>query len=252
MLSLNPGCICDVCAEEYGPRNLPHTITCGQWNNAEVIPPSLNLTLPLFPGHILCLGCCEKIISKTSPRLSPACPFCREHFTRENVRVIRIDFGTSGHSTPKRGILDAPDIVTDIFSRKDDLKLAEPLITSRSREDVRRLELKVARVAAQKSSVEEVSMLYQELQAWLAAEPKGETQVCLRVAHQLLCRLIHVFLVSQNTALQLSAALLRAILVNHVSHSEANKQSRSMELSMKERLDEMEASHNKLEAELRG
>ena len=95
-------------------------------------------------------------------------------------------------------------------------------------------------------------MLYQELQAWLAAEPKGETQVCLRVAHQLLCRLIHVFLVSQNTALQLSAALLRAILVNHVSHSEANKQSRSMELSMKERLDEMEASHNKLEAELRG
>jgi len=61
----------------------------------------------------------------------------------------------------------------------------------------------------------------------------------------------HVFFVSQNTALQLSAALLRAILVNHVSHSEANKQSRSMELAIKERLDEMEASHNKLEAELR-
>jgi hypothetical protein len=39
------------------------------------------------------------------------------------------------------------------------------------------LELKVARVAAQKSSVEEVSMLHKELQAWLAAEPKGETQV---------------------------------------------------------------------------
>ena len=60
-----------------------------------------------------------------------------------------------------------------------------------------------------------------------------------------------MFPVSQNTALQLSAALLRAILVNHVSHSEANKQSRSMELAMKEKLDEMEASHNKLEAELR-
>ena len=199
----------------------------------------------------MCLGCCEKIISKTSPRLSPACPFCREPFTRENVRVIRIDFGISGHATPKRVILDAPDIVTDIFSRKDDLKLAEPIITSRSREDVRKLELKVARVAAQKSSVEEVSMLHQELHTWLAAEPKGETQVCLRVAYQLLCRLTHALLVSQNTALQLSAALLRAILVNHVSHSEANKQSRSMELAMKERLDEMEASHNKLEAELR-
>ena len=212
------------------------------------LPPSL--TLPLFLGHVLCLGCCEKIISKTSPRLSPACPFCRDHFTRENVRVIRIDFATSGHGIPKRAALDAPDIVTDIFSRKDDYKLVEPIITSRSREDVRKLELKVARVAAQKSSVEEVSMLYQELQAWLAAEPKSETQVCLRVAHQLLCRLTRLF-VSQNTALQLSAALLRAILVNHGSHSETNKQSRTVELAMKERLDEMEASHNKLEAELR-
>ena len=125
----------------------------------------------------MCLSCCEKIISKTSPRLSPACPFCRDHFTRENVRVIRIDFGTNGHSTPKRVLLDAPDIVTDIFSRRDDLKLTEP-VAPRSREDVRRLELKVARVAAYKSSVEEVSTLHQELQTWLAAEPKGETQVC--------------------------------------------------------------------------
>lgn len=212
------------------------------------LPP--NLTFLLFLGHVLCLGCCEKIISKTSPRLSPACPFCRETFTRENVRVIRIDFTTSGHAALKRVTLDAPDIVTDIFSRKDDLKLPEP-ITSRSPEDVRRLEHKVARVAAQKSSVEEVSMLYQELQAWLAAEPKGETQVCLRVAHQLLRGVTHMYSFPQSTALQLSAALLRAILVNHVSHSEANKQSRSMELAVKERMDEMEASHNKLEAELR-
>lgn len=192
MLSLNPGCICDVCAEEFGPRNLPHSITCGQWNSAEPTLLPLILTFPLFPGHVLCLGCCEKIISKTSPRLPPACPFCREPFSRENVRVIRIDFTSSGHGTPKRVILDAPDIVTDIFSRKDDLKLTEPIITSRSREDVRRLELKVARVAAQKSSVEEVSMLHHELQAWLAAEPKGETQVCLRVAYPLLCRLTHI------------------------------------------------------------
>ena len=140
-------------------------------------PPS-TLTFHLILGHVLCLGCCEKIVSKTSPRLSPACPFCRETFTRENVRVIRIDFNTTrGHDTAKRAPLDAPDILTDIFSRKDDLKLTEPMITSRSREDVRKLELKVARVAAQKSSVEEVSMLYQELKAWLAAETKGETQV---------------------------------------------------------------------------
>ena len=37
MLSLNPGCICDVCAEEYGPRNLPHSISCGQWTNAKTL-----------------------------------------------------------------------------------------------------------------------------------------------------------------------------------------------------------------------
>ena len=138
---------------------------------------SLRPILP-FLGHILCLGCCEKIISKTSPHQSPVCPFCRESYTRDAVRVIRIDFSTTnGHATSKRAPLDAPDILTDIFSRKEDIKLAEPLITSRSREDIRKLELKVARIAAQKSTVEEVSMLYHELQAWLAADPKGETQV---------------------------------------------------------------------------
>ena len=80
---------------------------------------------------------------------------------------------------------------------------------------------------------------------------QGRNPGMLTRPYQLLCRLTHPFLVSKNTALQLSAALLRAILVNHVSHSEANKQSRSVELAMKEKLDEMEASHNKLEAELR-
>lgn len=30
MITLSPGCLCDVCAEEYGPRNLPHSIPCGE------------------------------------------------------------------------------------------------------------------------------------------------------------------------------------------------------------------------------
>jgi hypothetical protein len=29
MLTLNPGSSCDVCAEEYGPHCLPHSIPCG-------------------------------------------------------------------------------------------------------------------------------------------------------------------------------------------------------------------------------
>ena len=30
MLTLNPGSSCDVCAEEYGPHCLPHSIPCGK------------------------------------------------------------------------------------------------------------------------------------------------------------------------------------------------------------------------------
>ena len=31
MLTLSPGCACDVCAEEYGPHRLPHSISCGMF-----------------------------------------------------------------------------------------------------------------------------------------------------------------------------------------------------------------------------
>jgi hypothetical protein len=41
---------------------------------------------------------------------------------------------------------------------------------SRTRQEVRRLEDKVARVAAKKCSVEEVSSLHKELEAWLTTE----------------------------------------------------------------------------------
>lgn len=29
MITLSPGSLCDVCAEEYGPHNYPHSISCG-------------------------------------------------------------------------------------------------------------------------------------------------------------------------------------------------------------------------------
>lgn len=31
MITLNPGSLCDVCAEEYGPHNHPHSIPCGEF-----------------------------------------------------------------------------------------------------------------------------------------------------------------------------------------------------------------------------
>lgn len=30
MITLNTGSLCDVCAEEYGPHNYPHSIPCGE------------------------------------------------------------------------------------------------------------------------------------------------------------------------------------------------------------------------------
>ena len=31
MIALSPGSLCDVCAEEYGPHNYPHSIPCGEY-----------------------------------------------------------------------------------------------------------------------------------------------------------------------------------------------------------------------------
>jgi hypothetical protein len=48
-----------------------------------------------------------------------------------------------------------------------------------ARAEARRLEDKVAKVAAKKCSVEEVSTLHKELQEWLTSEVKPDDQVCL-------------------------------------------------------------------------
>jgi hypothetical protein len=50
---------------------------------------------------------------------------------------------------------------------------------ARSREEARRLENKVAKVAAKKCSVEEVSTLHKELQQWLMSDVKSDEQVRL-------------------------------------------------------------------------
>ena len=45
--------------------------------------------------------------------------------------------------------------------------------------------------------------------------------------------------------------MLRAILVNHVAHSEATKAHRNIEAQLKSKLDDTEMAKAKLEAELR-
>ncbi|KAG5653203.1 hypothetical protein H0H81_001754 [Sphagnurus paluster] len=99
---------------------------------------------------------------------------------------------------------------------------------SRSRLEARRLEDKVAKVAAKKCSVEEVSKLHRELEAWLTSDVKDDT-----------------------TSLHLSAALLRAILMNHLAHAESSRNAKTVEANLKAKIDDLEITNEKLEAELR-
>ncbi|KAH9006477.1 hypothetical protein EDB86DRAFT_3035987 [Lactarius hatsudake] len=213
MLTLEPGSLCDVCADEFSPRNLPHCIPC---------------------GHVLCLSCCNTILEKTTSRLSPACPFCREQFTRSTVRLIRIDFNgpSSGWSTPRRSPNSPrPPLIEDDFPNDLLLKASAPNYPdfgeARAR-DGRVLESKVARVASKKCSVEEVTALQQEVDRWL-------TEVTAADA---------------SSALYLSSLLLKAILANHVAFSDAAKTAKHAETSLKLKMDELEHERARLEVEL--
>ena len=83
-----------------------------------------------------------------------------------------MDFTTSGWSTPRR--FPAIESFNDTFNTEVLQKKTERLLSSvgssKARPEVRRLEEKVARVAAKKCSVEEVSSLYTELDSWLRSE----------------------------------------------------------------------------------
>ncbi len=140
-----------------------------QKNMAPILTRIFRISKTIFAGHVLCASCCTNIVEKTSPRLSPVCPFCREQFTNDSLRLIRMDFTTSGWSTPRRfpAVETFNDFNTEILQRK-----TERVLNSDGSKtfEVRRLEDKVARVAAKKCSVEEVSSLYKELEEWLLAE----------------------------------------------------------------------------------
>lgn len=87
-----------------------------------------------------------------------------------------MDFNTSGWNTPRRlPDIEAnpPDFMNDAWSKR--LMLADGC--SRSRQDARRLEAKVAKVAAKKCSVEEVTTLHKELQEWLTSDVKPNDDV---------------------------------------------------------------------------
>ena len=129
------------------------------------------IPLAYHPGHVLCLSCCHAIVHKTHPKHAPACPFCRETFTIDTVRLIRIDFSPSGSgwTTPRQQCI--PGVYDNVVDDTEDDVLVSGV---RSRTDAKILENKVAKIAARKCSVEEVQGLHKELQEWLAANKIGD------------------------------------------------------------------------------
>jgi hypothetical protein len=122
-------------------------------------------------GHILCLSCFNNILEKSTPKRVPCCPFCREQFSADGVRIIRVDFtpASSGWSTPRANGIHEVIVESD---GEDNLSAG-----LKSREQAKRLESKVARVAAKKCSVDEVSALHRELQDWLSTRFRPREQV---------------------------------------------------------------------------
>jgi len=261
MLTLALGSSCDVCAEEYGPQCLPHSIPCGTPQKKIFFirenSPDARVFLFFFsfsPGHVLCASCCTNIAEKTPARLSPTCPFCRVGFTSDSVRVIRTDFMTSGWTTPRRmpPTLDTNlgQSATDLWTRKTERLLQTEPNGGLRQDYVRRLEDKVARVASKKCSVEEVSALHNELEAWLNSSPKHAEVGILFIIRYSFCS-DEISLSPQHSGLFLSCALLRAILTNHVAHSEASKAAKTLENNLRAKLDEIDNENSKLDAELR-
>ena len=210
-------------------------------------------TNPPSPGHVLCLSCCNTILEKTTSRLSPACPFCREQFTRSTVRLIRIDFNgpSSGWSTPRRSPNSPrPPLIEDDFPNDLLLKASAPHYPehgeARAR-DGRVLESKVARVASKKCSVEEVTALQKEVDRWLTEVTAADAvRAPSSSAHSSSLTPWHI----QSSALYLSSLLLKAILANHVAFSDAAKTAKHAETSLKLKMDELEHERGRLEVEL--
>jgi len=164
--------------------------------------------------------------------------------------MIRMDFNTSGWSTPRRfPHVESDNITSDLLARRTERLLSSTAGMDRTRLEARRLEDKVAKVAAKKCSVEEVSALHKELEDWLLAEK--DDQVRPRSLTLTVTRADSCSPMTQTSSLYLSAALLRAILMNHMAHSEASKNAKATEKSLKNKIEDLEYQNEQLDSELR-
>jgi hypothetical protein len=98
--------------------------------------------------------------------------------------------------------------------------------------------------------VEEVSTLHKEVTQWLMSDVKSDDKVRLFSAF-FFAPLFFLNPNQQLSSLSLSAALLRAILTNHLAHSDAIRAAKIVEHDLQSKLEDAEITIGKLEAELR-
>lgn len=196
MLSLTSGSNCDVCAEEYGQHRQPYCIPC---------------------GHVLCLSCCNGIVQRTASRTSPVCPFCRENFTSDTVRLIRLDYALHGRG--RGNTFSSVESTSPVHAKFQDM---------RSRDAVGRLEQRVAAIASTKVPVSEVKELYADLQRFLSSDP------------------------AKTPSIALSCSLLKAILSNNQAHNEQLTALRASEKVLTSQLREKDESLKQMDTRARG
>ncbi|PVF98686.1 hypothetical protein CPB86DRAFT_704603 [Serendipita vermifera] len=248
MLTIDPTSVCDVCGDQYGVVCLPYLIPC---------------------GHTFCRNCLVSI-NDNNPK-GAACPLCREAFTLENICLVRVDPADPLPKLSYDNFHPSDDTDSDLSDRaRGSLWNQEPRI----REEARALELRVQKAASTKCTFEEVSELRDDIQNWLLTEPKykpnGKVRQPLPLKPPPFCGygglglqqppefmsiyfpffdLSHPFF--SFPALRLSAALLRAILLNSLAYTEASKTSKIVEDGLLEKIKALETQQTVLEAETR-
>ncbi|KAG8854357.1 hypothetical protein FRC20_001055 [Serendipita sp. 405] len=177
-------------------------------------------------GHTFCRSCLVNI-SDNNPK-GAACPLCRERFTLESICLVRVDPADPLPKLSYDGFLPSDDTDSDFSDRARSPWNQEPRI----REEARALELRVQKAASVKCTFEEVSELRDDIQNWLLTEPKYKPN-------------------GKFPALRLSAALLRAILLNSLAYTEASKASKLVENGLLEKIKQLEANQTVLEADVK-
>ena len=103
MITLSPGSLCDVCAEEYGPHNLPHSIPCGESPPRSFFVVAQNLLIVAHaPQDMYCVSAAA-ITSSKKPHLVYRLPVLSVAFS-----LLAMPYASSGSTMAVVGRLLAP------------------------------------------------------------------------------------------------------------------------------------------------